>query len=98
MDEQFSGEMIVGLLRMVERNTPRPAVQFRVAPELDQLRDALLKSPNPSPLKAALLTVIDRMKSESPSQAEVLSALADVKRLWPQGIGKGSKAVGVDLL
>jgi hypothetical protein len=69
---------------------------FSIGPEvdLDGLRQVLLNNEKEtvflSPLKAALVDLIDQVKSANPDPPRIDAALADIMRLWPTGAGATS--------
>ena len=99
MSDEYSGEMLVGLMRMVEKiASSRTMRSFHIGheeAELEHLRD-LLGTANDTPLKAAMMNLIDRLKTDNPDLAEVNAAMEEVERLWPN-VAPGA-AVSVNLL
>ena len=86
MGEPFSGEMLVGLMRLVGKIVSSPGSSFQnmgaEEAELERLR-VLLCSGEDTALKAAMANLIERLKSEHPDPAAVESAMKEVQRLWP---------------
>lgn len=62
--------------------------------ELERLR-VLLCGADETPLKTAMMNLIDRLKSEHPDPAEVAAAMEEVKRLWPEVAPDSAEAVSV---
>jgi len=87
MTPQYSGEMLAELMRIVDRILTSPNVNaLHVGPEeaeLERLR-VLFGSGQDTPLKSAMMILVERLKSASPDPTEVAAAMEEVKRLWPQ--------------
>lgn len=84
MADQFSGEMLVGLMRMVDRIASSPNTHvIKLGPEeaeLERLR-VLLGGSEETPLKIAMMHLIDRLKSD---QTRLMSL-----RPWKKSSGYG---------
>ena len=59
--------------------------------ELERLR-ALFGSSEETPLKSAMMILVERLKSENPDPIEVAAAMEEVKRLWPESVSSGPVA------
>ena len=87
MTDQYSGEMLAGLMRIADRILSSPKMgSLNSEPEdaeLERLR-VLFGSGRETPLKTAMMILIERLKSENPDPAEITAAMEEVKRLWPE--------------
>lgn len=93
MIDQFSGEMLVGLMHLVDKilSSPADARLHNIGPEdaeLERLR-TLFCGGKETALKSAMNNLIDRLKSEKLDPAEVAAAMEEVKRLWPEPVPNG---------
>ena len=92
MIDQFSGEMLVGLMHLVDKILSSPDAHLHnIGPEdveLERLR-TLLCGGEDTALKSAMNNLIDRLKSERLNPAEVAAAMEEVKRLWPEPVPNG---------
>ena len=92
MIDQFSGEMLVGLMHLVDKILSSPDGRLHnIGPEdveLERLR-TLLCSGEDTALKSAMNNLIDRLKSENLDPSEVAAAMEEVKRLWPEPVPNG---------
>ncbi len=92
MIDQFSGEMLVGLMHLVDKILSSPDARLdNIGPEdveLERLR-TLLCGGEDTALKSAMNNLIDRLKSENLDPAEVAAAMEEVKRLWPEPVPNG---------
>jgi hypothetical protein len=100
MTDQFSGKMLLELMRTVEKAVPSHINGFRIGPEqrkaLALMRQSMLSNEQETtPLKTAWLSMIDQCLSDSPSPDGIFAAIKEVDRLSP---ARGSKAIGVNLL
>jgi hypothetical protein len=81
MAEQYSGDLIVGLLQTVQEIVPRPGKAFPISAEqhgmLTLMRQAILDNGQETPLKSAWLSLIDQCLSGTPTP----EALENVRRL-----------------
>jgi len=95
MTNQYSGEMLAGLMRIVETILTSPNERsLSLAPEeaeLERLR-VLFGSGRETPLKAAMMILIELLRSENPDPVDVAAAMDKVKRLWPEGAPCGPSA------
>ena len=89
MTPQYSGEMLVELMRIVDRILTSPNLNFLhpggEEAELERLC-VLFGSGQDTPLKSAMMILVEQLKSENPDPAEVAAAMDEVKRVWPQVI------------
>ena len=95
MTQQYSGDMLVELMRIAERVLTSPHMR-RLNPgseeaELERLR-VLFGSSEETPLKLAMMILVERLKSENPDPVEVAAAMDEVKRLWPESVPSGPVA------
>ncbi len=92
MVDQFSGEMLVGLIHLVDKILSSPGDRSHNIgsedAELERLR-TLLCSGEETALKAAMNALIDRLKCEQLDPAEIAAAMEEVKRLWPEPVPNG---------
>ena len=104
MTDQFSGKMLLELMRTVEKAVPSHGNGFRIGPEqrkaLALMRQSMLSNEQETtPLKTAWLSMIDQCLSDSPSPDLLFAAMSEVKRLSPsENSATNSKATSVDLL
>ena len=95
MTNQYSGEMLVELMRIVDRILSAPHMHSsKLGPEdaeLERLR-VLFGSSEETPLKSAMMILVERLKSENPDPSDVAAAMDEVKRLWPEGVPSGPAA------
>ena len=95
MTQQHSGEMLVDLMRIVDRILSSANMHpFNLATEeaeLERLR-VLFGSEQETPLKVAMMILIERLKSENPEPSGVAAAMEEVKRLWPESVPSGPVA------
>ena len=95
MTQQYSGDMLVELMRIVDRilSSPnmRPLNLGTEEAELERLC-ALFGSSEETPLKSAMMILVERLKSENPDPIEVAAAMEEVKRLWPESVSSGPVA------
>lgn len=94
MVDQFTGEMLVGLLHLVDRILTSPNRSNYVGheeAELERLR-VLLCGGRETALKTAMTSLIDRLKSEKLDPEAVNAAMEEVKRLWPETLPVTARA------
>ena len=102
MADEFSGDMILKLLRTVEKTVPRPGNVFSLDPEhrkvLTLMRDAMRNNGREmTPLKAAWLDAMDQYLSDNPSPDLIRATLEKLWLLSPPDSGTGPKATSVNL-
>jgi len=99
MVDQFSGEMLVGLVHLVDKILSSPNRPHILGPEdaeLERLR-ALLWGSHETPLKTAMTNLIDRLKSDTLDPEAINAAMEEVKRLWPETMPASVKAVTANI-
>jgi hypothetical protein len=101
MADQYSGDMLVQLMGMVNNPALRHISNERInipIEVLDNARRMVLPEGQEiaslSPLRAAMLNLIDRMSDEKQDQAQIFAAMVEVGKLSPK-VPTDAKAVGL---